>query len=217
MSNFIDNAIALRLLVMLVTPFKETEAFKKGVIDETGKYIIPLNKRTKEQKDTINYLTRLIFNVKKALNKLPGGESKLKNLAAAMFLIREAYNGGKVSTLTEEYVDNVNSIQEERQRFISLWGDYLTMKEEMSTTGAPFNSISSGNVDMGTDVPLGLDKNYEYLGKFSSHELNNHSEPQIAKRQREEEKRRTKRKDKHELDKHVHDDAKDDMLVHDEE
>ena len=205
MSNFIDNAIALRLLVMLVTPFKETEAFKRGVIDETGKYIIPLNKRTKEQKDTINYLTRLIFNVKKALNKLPGGESKLKNLAAAMFLIREAYNGGKVSTLTEEYVDNVNSIQEERQRFISLWGDYLTMKEEMSTTGAPFNSISSGNVDMGTDVPLGLDKNYEYLGKFSSHELNNHSEPQIAKRHREEEERRTKRKDKHELDKHVHD------------
>lgn len=217
MSNFIDNAIALRLLVMLVTPFKETEAFKRGVIDETGKYIIPLNKRTKEQKDTINYLTRLIFNVKKALNKLPGGESKLKNLAAAMFLIREAYNGGKVSTLTEEYVDNVNSIQEERQRFISLWGDYLTMKEEMSTTGAPFNSISSGNVDMGTDVPLGLDKNYEYLGKFSSHELNNHSEPQIAKRHREEEERRTKRKDKHELDKRVHDDVKDDMLVHDEE
>ena len=217
MSNFIDNAIALRLLVMLITPFKETEAFKKGVIDETGKYIIPLNKRTKEQKDTINYLTRLIFNVKKALNKLPGGESKLKNLAAAMFLIREAYNGGKVSTLTEEYVDNVNAIQEERQRFISLWGDYLTMKEEMSTTGAPFNSISSGNVDMGTDVPLGLDKNYEYLGKFSSHELNNHSEPQIAKRHREEEKRRAKRKDKHELDKHVHDDVKDDMLVHDEE
>ena len=217
MSNFIDNAIALRLLVMLVTPFKDTDAFKMGVIDETGKYIVPPNKRTKEQKDTVNYLTRLIFNVKKALNKLPGGESKLKNLVGAMFLIREAYKSGKVSTLTEEYVDNVNAIQEERQRFISLWGDYLTMKEEMCTTGAPFNSISSGNVDMGTEVPIGLGKNYEYRGKFSSHEINNHSEPHIAKRNREEEQRRVKRKDKHELDKHVHDDVKDDMLIHDGE
>lgn len=217
MSNFIDNAIALRLLVMLVTPFKDTDAFKLGVIDETGKYIVPPNKRTKEQKDAVNYLTRLIFNVKKTLNKLPGGESKLKNLAAAMFLIREAYKSGKVSTLTEEYVDNVNAIQEERQRFISLWGEYLTMEEEATTTGAPFNSISNGNVDMGADIPLGLDKNYEYRGKFSSHEINNHSAPHIAKRNSEEEKHRAKRKNKHELDKHVHDDVKDDMLVHDEE
>ena len=33
---FIDNAIALRLLVMLTTPFKEMDAYKAGVIDETG-------------------------------------------------------------------------------------------------------------------------------------------------------------------------------------
>lgn len=217
MSNFIDNAIALRLLVMLVTPFKDTDAFKLGVIDETGKYIVPLSKRTKEQKEAVNYLTRLIFNVKKALNKLPGGDSKLKNLAGAMFLIREAYSSGKVSTLTEDYVNEVNAIQEERQRFISLWGEYLTMKEEMSTNGAPFNSISSGNVDMGADIPLGLDVNYVYQGKFSSHEINNHNAPHVAKKQREDEKHRTKRKEKHELDKHVHDDAKEHLHVHSEE
>lgn len=217
MSNFIDNAIALRLLVMLVTPFKDTDAFKLGVIDETGKYIVQPNKRTKEQKEALNYLTRLVFNVKKMLNKLPGGESKLKNLAAAMFLIREAYEKGKVSTLTENYVDNINTNQEERQRFISLWGEYLTMKEEMTSSGVPLNSISNGNVDMGADIPLGMDKNYNYRGKFSSHEINNHSAPHIAKRHREEEKHRTKRKGKHELDKHVHDDVKDDMHVDGEE
>jgi hypothetical protein len=41
-----------------------------------------------------------VFNVKRLINKLPGGESKLKNFVAAYFLIKESYK--KKSTIVNE-------------------------------------------------------------------------------------------------------------------
>ena len=37
MSRLVDNMIAFRILSMLVKPFKETEAFRLGIIDDKGK------------------------------------------------------------------------------------------------------------------------------------------------------------------------------------
>lgn len=85
MSNsFTDNLYAIRMLTMLCTPFSEMPAYKAGVIDEKGKYIVSPNDRTAEQKSTVGYIDRLIINVKKLINKLPGGESKLKNIVAGI-------------------------------------------------------------------------------------------------------------------------------------
>lgn len=86
----IDNLLAFKILWMLVTPFKDTDAFKLGIIDETGKLLKPVNDlRAGEERNAYNILVRLVFNLKRMLNKLPGGESKLKNFAAAYFLIKE--------------------------------------------------------------------------------------------------------------------------------
>ena len=86
----IDNLLAFKILWMLVTPFKDTDAFKLGIIDETGKLLKPVNDlKAGEERDAYNVLVRLVFNLKRMLNKLPGGESKLKNFAAAYFLIKE--------------------------------------------------------------------------------------------------------------------------------
>ena len=101
MNQVIDNLIAYRVLSMLVKPFKDTEAYRLGIIDDKGTNLIKSRDFTsQEQKNAYNYLTRLVFNLKKLLNKLPGGESKTKNLIAAFFLIKEAYN--KRSTQIEE-------------------------------------------------------------------------------------------------------------------
>ena len=86
----IDNLLAFKILWMLVTPFKDTSAFKLGIVDETGKLLKPVNDlKAGEERDAYNVLVRLVFNLKRMLNKLPGGESKLKNFAAAYFLIKE--------------------------------------------------------------------------------------------------------------------------------
>lgn len=130
---FMDNAIALRLLLLLTTPFKEMEAYKEGIIDEKGKYIISPNKRTSEQKRSLTYLDKLIINVKKVINKLPGGENNLKNLVSAMIFIKENYAQENALILSEETIaglyDNPR-YETSRNRFIRTWCDYLKIKEE---------------------------------------------------------------------------------------
>ena len=37
MGRFVDSIIALRILNLLVTPFENTEAYKRGIIDIKGK------------------------------------------------------------------------------------------------------------------------------------------------------------------------------------
>lgn len=92
MTPVIDNLLAYRILSMLVKPFNETDAFKLGIIDADGNTLIKSRDfTTSDQRAAFNYLHRLVFNLKKLINKLPGGESKLKNLVAAFFLVREAY------------------------------------------------------------------------------------------------------------------------------
>lgn len=84
------NIIAFKILSMLVTPFKDTDAYKLGIIDENGKNLIKPSKFTKyEQKEAYSYLHRLVFNMKRILAKLPGGDNKLKSIVAALYLVKE--------------------------------------------------------------------------------------------------------------------------------
>ena len=99
MSQAIDNLIAYRVLTMLVKPFSETDAYKLGIIDNKGKNLIkPSSFRTQAQREAYTFLHRLVFNMKKIINRLPGGESKLKSLVSAYFLIREYYEKNNRST-----------------------------------------------------------------------------------------------------------------------
>ena len=120
MSQVIDNLIAYRVLSMLVKPFKDTDAYKLGIIDDKGNNLIKSRDFTKqEQKDAYNYLTRLVFNLKKLLGKLPGGDNKTKNLIAALFLIKEAHN------------KRLSQVDESRLSFIlNLMDDGVCLAEE---------------------------------------------------------------------------------------
>ena len=40
MADVLYNLIAFKILTMLVTPFKETDAYKLGIIDENGMNLI---------------------------------------------------------------------------------------------------------------------------------------------------------------------------------
>ena len=109
MSRVVDNLIAFRVLSMLVKPFNETDAFKLGIIDKNGKKL--KEPESEQEKDAYDYLSRLTFNLKKLINKLPGGDSKLKNVVAALFLIKERWN-------VRSDVDVIS--EEELQRFLNL-------------------------------------------------------------------------------------------------
>lgn len=107
MSTIVDNLIAYRILTMLVTPFDQTDAFKLGIIDKNGKAL--KKPSTDHEKDAYNYLTRLVFNMKKTINKI-GGEYKLKNLMTALYLIKEQYKYSDSDIIDEaEFVRILNS------------------------------------------------------------------------------------------------------------
>ena len=84
-----DLYYTFRFVKMLTTPFNETDAFKLGIIDEDGQRIKSKKISTSEEKTAYTVFHRLVFNIKKLLEKLPGGASRLSSYAAALFLLRE--------------------------------------------------------------------------------------------------------------------------------
>ena len=89
-SRAIDAFITFRFLKLLVTPFDKTEAFKLGIIDNRGKVLRRYKTLERiEERQAYTILHRLVFNVKKLIEKVPGGKSRLASYAAALFLIKE--------------------------------------------------------------------------------------------------------------------------------
>jgi hypothetical protein len=128
MSRIVDNLIAYRILKMLVTNFEDTEAFKLGIIDAKGKNIRKANTlQTSKERDAYTYLNRLVFNMKKIINRLPGGESKLKSLIAALWLVKEQYQSGSRSTaMLQEKFDNIMKLLDNR---VSLVEEEIIVKK----------------------------------------------------------------------------------------
>lgn len=100
----IDSLIVFRFLKMLVTPFNKTPAYKFGFIDEKGNRIkfltdpnnkgqkLENNPKSKEEKNSLTPLHRLVFNIKKLLGKIPGGKSVMASYAVALLLLKEEYD-----------------------------------------------------------------------------------------------------------------------------
>ena len=86
-----DLYYSFRFGKMLTTPFEDTDAYKLGIIDENGNRIKTKKVSTSEEKSAFTTFHRLVFNVKKLLEKLPGGQSRLASYAAALFLLKEKY------------------------------------------------------------------------------------------------------------------------------
>jgi len=90
MANPLDIYVIYKFIRILATPFKETDAYKLGIIDEKGKI---LRKRkdltTKEEKKANTVLHTLVWKLKRVLDKIPFVRSKLGSFAAALWLIKE--------------------------------------------------------------------------------------------------------------------------------
>lgn len=91
-----DLVYTFRFLRLLTTDFQDTKAFKAGIIDADGKRIKSYDFDVSGNKDKYNeYYTpfhRLVFNIKRLINKVPAGNSTIASYAAALYLIREKYN-----------------------------------------------------------------------------------------------------------------------------
>ena len=98
MGRAIDLFVTYRFIRLLTTPFQKTDAYKLGIIDENGNRIKKPNSTkpavelsTSEQKNAYTILHKLVFNIKKLFNKVPGLRTKVGTYAAALFLLKDTF------------------------------------------------------------------------------------------------------------------------------
>ena len=157
----VDFFVAYKFIKILTKDFKDTDAFKLGIIDKDGK-ILKKRKDLKSGEEKVAYTIfhTLIWNVKKLLSRVPGLKSKLGSYAAALFLLKESCRGNKhgeqnVHELVEyikrnETVNDIDNIFENNFSDILPEGVYITTQEIVTPD---FETMNEGDVIVvGNDI-----------------------------------------------------------------
>ncbi len=85
----VELFITYKFLRLLVTPWKKTEAYDEGVINDKGKLLVKVNDQTSAQKKVYTVFHRLVFNIKRLMEKIPFGKTRIASYAAALYLLKE--------------------------------------------------------------------------------------------------------------------------------
>lgn len=120
-----DLVYTIRFLKLLVTPFEKTEAFKAGIIDKDGQKNKEFNTNSTDDREAYrSHYTpfhRLVFNLKRLMAKVPGGQSVIARYGAALALIKEhgELSDKRLMEIHEETgIDILDVLAEESQWFI---------------------------------------------------------------------------------------------------
>ena len=137
MGRAIDLFVTYRFLRLLTTPFEDTDAFKLGIIDENGNRIMQKKVKkpavelvTSEQKSSYTILHKLVFNIKKLFNKIPGLRTKVGTYAAALFLLKDTF---------KESVDDPDMFEKEFVKFLKE--NNIEMDDEISEEVIGFGEV----------------------------------------------------------------------------
>ena len=116
MGRAIDLFVTYRFLKLLTTPFEKMDAYKFGIIDEKGNRIKKpsstkpaVELATTELKNSYTILHKLVFNIKKIFNKVPGLRTKVGTYAAALFLLKDTF---------KESVDDPDMFEKEFMKYL---------------------------------------------------------------------------------------------------
>jgi len=150
MGRFVDSVIAYRILNMLVTPFQNTEAFRLGIIDKNGKELKTMQQlNTVAERDAYSILHRLVFRLKRIIEKIPIENKRLVSLAAAYSLIKENYNVKKeILDLEKQYLTRLNTNLSEEIDVVQKFSNNKFMKtfKQFSEEGVPANNAGTPGI-----------------------------------------------------------------------
>ena len=103
MARIVDLFLVYQFVSRLITPYDQWDAYKLGIIDEKGKVLRKRNTlTTDEEKKAWGNFDILANNIKKIIQKLPGGESKLVSYAAAGLLLKEQ---ARLESMNEDEIE----------------------------------------------------------------------------------------------------------------
>lgn len=143
----VDYIYCFRIVKILYQKWEDTQAFKLGLIDKEGKKI--KSPASLEERAAYSPFIALVFNIKRMLGKVPGGNTKVAGLAASYMMMKEhaVYEDG----ILPEILDEV---------FESFLNDQGLLNED-----AP---VMTAGAIPSTPVPLGLSrKNWKDMPKFA--------------------------------------------------
>lgn len=90
MGRAVDTYITYQFIRILTLTWEEMPAYKYGIIDDKGKLLRKYSTlRTNDEKDSYTIFHRVVWNLKRILEKLPFGRTKLASYAAGLFLLKE--------------------------------------------------------------------------------------------------------------------------------
>jgi len=123
-----DLVYTFRFLKLLVTKWEDTDAFKLGLIDAKGKRIKSKGLNTSEERGAYTTFHRLVYNIKRLLEKIPGGSSRIGTYAAALFLLKEHFgvSDKNLQKITKESGIDILDMLEEQH------GWYLLEENQLS-------------------------------------------------------------------------------------
>jgi len=153
-TRVVDTLIVFRILKMLTTPFEDTKAYELGFIDADGKRLKykpdpnnPNNKienkpTTNSEKESYTYLHRLVFNLKRIIQKVPFGKSKFASYAAALALLKEfaELTDEQMDMLAEEMIKQFNIPKTNDKRL--MLGETYNLIRDFEQTDLLFKSKS---------------------------------------------------------------------------
>jgi hypothetical protein len=106
-NQIVDAAMTYALMKRLVTPFEKWPAYDLGIIDEKGKVLRPRRTLNADEKKAWGRFDILAANIKKIIQKLPGGQTRLVSLAAAAFLFKEGIDVSSPEALESSLAEYV--------------------------------------------------------------------------------------------------------------
>lgn len=143
----IDALIAFRIVKILVQDWVDMDAYRLGIIDKEGNALKKTRElKTVEEKKAYTKFHVIMFKLKKILEKLPFGKTKLGSLAVALMLLKEETNTRDIKlvesviwngTEGSETKKSLNTLCEQAIMDVdcSLKGSYTLKEETYSITG----------------------------------------------------------------------------------
>lgn len=164
MGRLVDSVIAYRILRMLTTPFEETDAYKLGIIDAKGKELKRMSQlNSADERDAYTILHRMVFRIKRIIEKVPVDNKRITTFAAALSLIKENYeNKIEPIDLELQYLNRLNTDLTEDINYVveNLTNKKIyTFKQYTEDAAAPIaNNAGSPGVAGFTPETLGVPK-----------------------------------------------------------
>lgn len=135
----VDLFLVYQFLRRLATPFNEWDAYELGIIDERGNLLKKRRElRTVKEREAFGIFDLMITKIKRLIEKVPGGKSRIASYAAALYLIKEDWEHMTEEEMEASIEEYFNSLDESTDYKFELFAKMLE--------DAPANAMGGGNI-----------------------------------------------------------------------